>query len=120
MTAITFTARNIPDAAKVVTQCAVLPVFTRKSLSDAATQLDSASGGGIGAVLALLIVGMIAGAYMCTKRRSSRKARSKKEDADVTYGVDRPASQQHANRARCHELEPRDGALRRSGEEQLS
>ena len=53
MTAITFTARNITDAAKASSQCAVLPVFTRKSLSLAARQMDEASGGAISSLLSL-------------------------------------------------------------------
>jgi leucyl aminopeptidase len=53
MTAITFTARNIADAAKAGSQCMVLPVFTRKSLSVAAKQMDEISDGAISSVLAL-------------------------------------------------------------------
>lgn len=53
MTVITFTARHIPDAAKAGTQCAVLPVFTGKSVSDAVGQMDAASGGIISELLAL-------------------------------------------------------------------
>jgi leucyl aminopeptidase len=53
MTAITFTARHFTDASEASSQCAVLPVFTRKSLSMAAQQVDQASGGGISALLSL-------------------------------------------------------------------
>ncbi|MEH6636007.1 MAG: leucyl aminopeptidase [Halioglobus sp.] len=53
MTAMTFTARNIKDAASATCQCAVLPVFTRKRLSHAAQQLDQASSGAIKAALEL-------------------------------------------------------------------
>ena len=53
MTAMTFTARNIKDAASAACQCAVLPVFTRKRLSHAAQQLDQASSGAIKAALEL-------------------------------------------------------------------
>ena len=53
MTAITFTARHVPDASEASSQCAVLPVFTRKSLSTAAQQVDQASGGSISALLSL-------------------------------------------------------------------
>jgi leucyl aminopeptidase len=53
MTAITFTAREISDAAKPTCQCAILPVFTSKKLSRAARQLDEASSGAIKAALEL-------------------------------------------------------------------
>jgi leucyl aminopeptidase len=53
MTAMTFTARNVSDAARATCQCAVLPVFTRKRLSRAAQQLDKASSSAIVAALAL-------------------------------------------------------------------
>ena len=53
MTAITCTARKIKDAAQAKSQCAILPVFSRKKLSLAAQQLDDAAGGAIKAALAL-------------------------------------------------------------------
>ncbi|MCB1676871.1 MAG: leucyl aminopeptidase, partial [Halioglobus sp.] len=53
MSTIKFTARKISDAATAVSQCAVLPVFTRKRLSEAARQLDKTSSGAIGDALAL-------------------------------------------------------------------
>lgn len=53
MTAITCTARKIKDAAQAKSQCAILPVFSRKKLSLAAKQLDDAAGGAIKAALAL-------------------------------------------------------------------
>jgi leucyl aminopeptidase len=53
MTAISLSARHIQDATATGTQCAVLPVFTRKSLSTAARQLDDACGGSISDLLAL-------------------------------------------------------------------
>jgi leucyl aminopeptidase len=53
MTTISFTARHIRDAASAGTQCAVVPVFTRKSLSAAAGQLDKASRGAISDILSL-------------------------------------------------------------------
>ncbi len=53
MTTITITARHIPDAADASTQCAVVPVFARKTLSAAAAQLDEVSGGMISGTLAL-------------------------------------------------------------------
>ena len=53
MTDITFTARKVTDASSASTGCAVLPVFTRKRLSDAAQRLDKASSGAIKAALAL-------------------------------------------------------------------
>ena len=53
MNTIKFTARNVSDAATATCQCAVLPVFSRKRLSQAAKQLDQASSGAIGAALEL-------------------------------------------------------------------
>ena len=53
MTVITFTARNVTDAAGAASQCAVLPVFTRKRLSRAAQQLDKVASGAIKSALAL-------------------------------------------------------------------
>ncbi|MCB1678459.1 MAG: leucyl aminopeptidase [Halioglobus sp.] len=53
MSTIKFTARKISDAATVTSQCAVLPVFTRRRLSAAAKQLDETSSGAIGDALAL-------------------------------------------------------------------
>ena len=53
MTVITFSARNVSDAARANSQCAVLPVFSRKRLSQAAQQLDKASSGAIKAALSL-------------------------------------------------------------------
>ena len=53
MSKLSFTARNISDAASVSSQCAVLPVFGRKGLSQAAQQMDKASSGAITAALAL-------------------------------------------------------------------
>jgi len=53
MTNLNFTARNIRDAAGATSQCAVLPVFSRKRLSEAAKQIDKASSGCVSAALAL-------------------------------------------------------------------
>ena len=53
MTAIKFSSRNIADAASATTACAVVPIFGRKTLSRAAQQMDSASGGAITAALSL-------------------------------------------------------------------
>ena len=53
MTSITFTARNVSDAARATSQCTVLPVFSRKRLSRAAQQLDKASSGAIKTALSL-------------------------------------------------------------------
>jgi leucyl aminopeptidase len=53
MSSIKFTGRNISDAAAATTQCAVLPVFSRKRLSKAAEQLDKASSGAISSALQL-------------------------------------------------------------------
>ncbi len=53
MSAINFTSRNIADAAKAATACAVVPVFSRKGLSEAAEQMDKASGGAVASALKL-------------------------------------------------------------------
>jgi leucyl aminopeptidase len=53
MTAIQFTARKLTDAGKVKTACAVVPVFTRKSLSSVATELDGVCNGVISDTLKL-------------------------------------------------------------------
>ena len=54
MTAITFTARDVADAATASSQCAIVPVFKeRKKLSTSAQQLDKASSGVIKAALSL-------------------------------------------------------------------
>ena len=53
MTAITFTARKIADAARGSSQCVILPLFHRRKLTAAAQQLDDASGGAIKAAIAL-------------------------------------------------------------------
>ena len=53
MSTITFTARALKDASAASCQCAILPVFGRKKLSEAASQLDAASAGTIKATLAL-------------------------------------------------------------------
>ena len=53
MSSIKFTGRNISDAAAATTQCAVLPVFSRKRLSKAAEQLDKAASGAISSALQL-------------------------------------------------------------------
>jgi leucyl aminopeptidase len=53
MSSITFTARQVSDAAKASTQCAILPVFKGEKLSNAARQLDAANAGAISAALTL-------------------------------------------------------------------
>jgi leucyl aminopeptidase len=53
MTAITFTARKIENAAKGSSQCVILPLYRRKKLSREAQQIDEASGGLISGTLAL-------------------------------------------------------------------
>lgn len=53
MTAMTFSARNVSDAATATTQCAILPLFHGAKLSGAALTLDRASSGTIKAALAL-------------------------------------------------------------------
>jgi leucyl aminopeptidase len=53
MTAITFTARDVRDAATTKSQCAILPVFQGAKLAGAALKLDRASSGAIKAALAL-------------------------------------------------------------------
>ena len=53
MTAMTFSARNVSDAATATTQCAILPLFHGAKLSGVALTLDRASSGAIKAALAL-------------------------------------------------------------------
>ena len=53
MTAITFTARDVSDAATTKSQCAILPMFRGAKLAGAALKLDRASSGAIKAALAL-------------------------------------------------------------------
>jgi leucyl aminopeptidase len=53
MTTINFSARHIADAGRAKTACAVVPVFTRKTMSAAAAQFDQASNGAISAALKL-------------------------------------------------------------------
>ena len=53
MTAMTFIARDVSDAAVATTQCAILPLFQNTKLTGAALQLDRASAGAIKAALAL-------------------------------------------------------------------
>jgi len=53
MTAMTFIARDVSDAAAATTQCAILPLFRNAKLAGAALQLDRASSGGIKDALAL-------------------------------------------------------------------
>jgi leucyl aminopeptidase len=53
MTKLSFTARKIKDASKAKSQCAILPVFSKKTLSTAAQQLDKASAGAVAAAIAL-------------------------------------------------------------------
>ena len=53
MTSITFTARKVTDASSAATQCAVVPVFTRKRLTAVARQFDKVSAGAIKAAMAL-------------------------------------------------------------------
>ncbi len=53
MTAISFTARKIQDAAKGSSHCVILPLYHRKKLSTEALQLDDASGGAIKSAMAL-------------------------------------------------------------------
>ena len=45
-------AKNITDAGRAKSSCAIVPVFSRKQLSAAAKQLDSANNGIISAALA--------------------------------------------------------------------
>lgn len=49
----TFKARRITDAATHSTACAILPIFTKKTLSAAAMQVDKAAGGTITRAMAL-------------------------------------------------------------------
>ncbi len=53
MTAMTYIARDVSDAATATTQCAVLPLFRDAKMTGAALQLDRASSGCIKAALAL-------------------------------------------------------------------
>ncbi len=53
MTDVTFTARKIKDAAQARSQCAILPVFSKKNLCEAARQINQASGGAVAAALRL-------------------------------------------------------------------
>jgi leucyl aminopeptidase len=53
MSSIKFTARKVTDAALANTACAVVPVFSKKTLSLAAEQIDKAGGGLIGDTLKL-------------------------------------------------------------------
>ena len=51
MTAITFTARDVSDAATARSQCAIVPLFHGAKLSGVALKLDRASSGAIKAAL---------------------------------------------------------------------
>jgi len=53
MTHLSFVARDITDAAKASTQCAIVPLFQGEKLSGVALHLDRASGGVIKAALDL-------------------------------------------------------------------
>jgi leucyl aminopeptidase len=53
MSSIKFTARKIANASEAATACSVVPVFAGKNLSEAATQIDKASGGAISVALKL-------------------------------------------------------------------
>mgnify|MGYP003666923926 CR=1 FL=1 len=53
MSGMTFTARDVKDAATATTQCAIVPLFHGAKLSGAALKLDKASTGAIKAALAL-------------------------------------------------------------------
>ena len=53
MTAMTFIARDVTDAATAASQCAILPLFQDTKLAGAALKLDKASSGAIKAALAL-------------------------------------------------------------------
>ena len=53
MTATTFIARDVTDAATAASQCAILPLFQDTKLAGAALKLDKASSGSIKAALAL-------------------------------------------------------------------
>jgi leucyl aminopeptidase len=53
MTKLSFSARKIKDASQARTQCAILPVFSKKTLSVAARQLDKASAGAVTAAIRL-------------------------------------------------------------------
>jgi leucyl aminopeptidase len=50
---MTFTARDVSDAAAATSQCAILPLFQDKKLAGAALKLDRAASGAIKAALAL-------------------------------------------------------------------
>ncbi|MCX2976669.1 leucyl aminopeptidase [Candidatus Marimicrobium litorale] len=53
MTAITFTARDVKDAASAKTQCAILPLFEGEKLLGPALEIDRGASGAITAALAL-------------------------------------------------------------------
>jgi len=53
MTAMTFIARDVSDAATATTQCAILPLFHQSRLSGTALELDRVASGAIKAALAL-------------------------------------------------------------------
>jgi len=53
MSSIKFTPKNIADAAQATTACAVVPIFGRKGLSEAAKQMDKASSGAVSSALKL-------------------------------------------------------------------
>ncbi len=53
MSAMTFSARDVKDAASATTECAILPMFHDAKLSGAALTLDQASSGAIKSALAL-------------------------------------------------------------------
>jgi leucyl aminopeptidase len=53
MSAMSFSARDIKDAAATATECAILPMFHNAKLSGSALQLDQASSGAIKSALAL-------------------------------------------------------------------
>ncbi|MFT4824884.1 MAG: leucyl aminopeptidase [Halioglobus sp.] len=53
MSAIKFNSKNISDAANAATACAVVPIFGRKGLSEAARQMDKASMGAVSSALKL-------------------------------------------------------------------
>ena len=53
MAHLSFVARDITDAAKASTQCAIVPLFQGEKLSGIALHLDRASGGVIKAALDL-------------------------------------------------------------------
>ena len=53
MTAMTFIARDVADAATAASQCAILPLFQNTKLVSAALKIDKATSGSITAALAL-------------------------------------------------------------------